>query len=641
MRGTGGTWCGAAIALAVVVIATPAASQTFNQFIAFGDSTIDSGWYRNAAPNSSNPLFNADFAIAVTQGGGKATTNPGLVSSQFLAGDFGLSAIPANQPGGTNYATGDARNAQSNVGVPNALQGAVPTVTQIGNYLAANNGRANPTALYLIGSGGNDISFALGNLPSAAQSPYVVTAANDLVAAIAHLAAAGARFIVVPDQPQSFGGAATEALRTTYDSALWGGLAAARVNFIPADINAMFRAVASNPSAFGFIPGAGPACTQPAGITSGWATFCSPTSTISTLVSPDAAQTHLFADDIHLTTAGQKIVADYEYSLIVAPSEISFLAEAPVKTRETLVETLYAQIALSQRQRSVGSFNAWITGDLSGLALSSGPGFPNAPGAPAAATVGADYAFAPGWLIGAALAVGNAAQSFSSGGSFLQNEFAASAYAALARGPVWADVIGTVGVLSDSVTRTVPIGITAQTNSGSTSGTNFSLAAEGGYSFFSGPFAHGPLAGMLLQQVHVNGYTESDAFAATGGFTALSFAGQTRNSAVSEIGYQASVEVGTWTPFAKLAWDHEFAATNRLVTASLTTIAAPSYSMPAAVLGTDWATATVGAGVRMGHGVTAYAMFLGEIGQANATYYGGQVGVNVALDAWRGPAQVF
>jgi hypothetical protein len=30
------------------------------------------------------------------------------------------------------------------------------------------------------------------------------------------------------------------------------------------------------------------------------------------------------------------------------------------------------------------------------------------------------------------------------------------------------------------------------------------------------------------------------------------------------------------------------------------------------------------------------------LGQANATFYGGQVGVNVALDAWRGgPAQVF
>jgi hypothetical protein len=45
--------------------------------------------YRSAAPNSTNPIYNADFAIAVTQGGGKATTNPGLVSSEFLAGAFG------------------------------------------------------------------------------------------------------------------------------------------------------------------------------------------------------------------------------------------------------------------------------------------------------------------------------------------------------------------------------------------------------------------------------------------------------------------------------------------------------------------------------------------------------------------------
>ncbi len=642
MSGIGGKWAGAAIALATVAAGTPAAGQSFNQFVAFGDSTIDSGWYRNAAPNSTNPVFNTDFAIALPQGGGKATTNPGLVSSEFLAGSFGLTAIPANQQGGTNYATGDARNAQFNTGVPNTLQGAVPTVVQIGNYLAANNGIANPAALYLIGSGGNDISYAAGNLPSAAQTPYVVGAANDLVAGIARLAAAGAHFIVVPDQPQSFGGATLEALRTTYDTTLWSGLAAAHVNFIPADINAMFRAVTSSPATFGLIAGAGPACTQPAGIPSGWATFCSPTSTVSTLVSPNAEQTHLFADDEHLTTAGQKIVADYEYSLIVAPSEISFLAETPLKTRETMIEGMRAQIAISQHGRGVGSFNAWITGDLSGLALSSGqPGFPSDPGVPAAATVGADYAFAPGWLVGAALAVGNTAQTFSLGGGFLQNEFAASAYAAFAGGPVWADVIGSAGALDDTVNRIVPIGITTQANTGSTSGTNFSVAAEGGYSFFAGPFAHGPLAGMLLQQVRINGYTESDAFAAAGGFTALSFAAQTRNSAVSELGYQASMDVGIWSPFAKLAWDHELASTNRLVTASLTTIAAPSYSMPAVVLGADWATAEIGASVRMSRGVTGYAMFIGEIGQTNASYFGAQIGVNVALNAWADPAKAF
>jgi outer membrane lipase/esterase len=516
----------------------------------------------------------------VTQGGGKATTNPGLVSSQFLAGDFGQTATPANQPGGTNYATGDARNAQSNVGVPNSLQGAVPTVTQINNYLAANGGVANSAALFLISSGGNDISYAAGNLSSAARTPYVIAAANDLVAGIAQLAAAGARLIVVPNQAQFFGGATLEALRTAYDNALWGGLAAARVNFIPADINAVFRAVTFNPQAFGLIAGAGPACTQPAGIPSGWATMCSLTSTVSTLVSPDAQETHLFADDIHLSTAGQKIVADYEYSLIVAPSEISFLAEAPVKTREAMVEGMLAQIAISQRQRSVGSFNTWITGSVASLALDSGqPGFPNDPGVPVSATVGADYAFAPGWLAGAAVSVANTTQTFSLSGSFLQNEFALSGYTAFLRGPVWAVGIGSAGGIYDSVNRIVPIGITTQSNTGSTNGTNLSLAAEGGYNFFTGPFAHGPLAGMLLQQVHINGYTETDAFGAVGGFTALSYSGQTRNSAVGELGYQASVDVGIWSPFAKIAWDHEFAATNRLVTASLTTISAPSYSI--------------------------------------------------------------
>jgi outer membrane lipase/esterase len=633
--------CLAAIAAWVAAV-SPAASQTINQFIGFGDSTIDSGWYRNAAPNSTNPVYNTDFAIAVTQGGGKATTNPGLVSSQFLAADFGQTAIPANQPGGTNYATGDARNAQFNVGVPDSLQGAVPTVTQINNYLAANNGVANSAALFLISSGGNDISYAAGNLPSAARTPYVIAAANDLVGGIIQLATAGARFIVVPNQAQSFGGATLEALRTAYDNALWGGLAAARVNFIPADINAVFRAVTSDPPAFGLIAGAGPACTQPAGISSGWATMCSATSTVSTLVSPDAEQTHLFADDIHLSTAGQKIVADYEYSLIVAPSEISFLAEAPVKTREAMVEGMLAQIAISQRQRVVGSFNTWITGSIASLALDSGqPGFPNDPGMPVSATVGADYAFAPGWLAGAAVSVGNTTQTFSLGGNFLQNEFAVSGYTAFRGGPIWAVGIGSAGGIYDNVNRIVPIGITTQSNTGSTSGTNLSLAAEGGYDFFSGPFTHGPLAGMLLQQVHINGYTETDAFAAVGGFTALSFADQTRNSAVGELGYQASVDVGIWSPFAKIAWDHEFAATNRLVTASLTTISAPSYSMPAVLLGNDWATVSAGTSVRLGRGITGYAMFLGEIGQANGAYYGAQLGLNVALNAWTATAGAF
>ena len=514
----------------------------------------------------------------------------------------------------------------------------MPTVTQISNYLAANGGVANPNALYLISSGGNDISFATANLPAGSQSAYVAGAANALVAAIVQLQAAGARTFVIPDTPQSFGGATTEALRATYNTTLWQGLAAAHVNFVPADINAMYRAAQASPGTFGLTGGGGPACTQPAGITSGWSTMCSPTSTISTLVSPNAEYTHLLADDIHLSTAGQLMEADYEYSLIVAPTEISLLAEAPVKTRQTMIEGMFTQIGLSQQNRNVGTYNAWIGGGVSALAVQSGaPGVPGDPGAPLGATVGVDYAFAPGWLVGGAVSVGNTLQSFSSGGSFQQNEFAVSAYAAYLGRPFWTDMIASAGYIDDNVDRIVPIGIAQIANTGATNGSNLSLAAEGGYNFQSGAVTHGPLAGMLLQRVHIDGYTETDQFAAVGGFTALSFANQNRNSAVTELGYQASMQFGKWSPFAKLTWDHEFAGAGRMVTASLTTIAAPSYYRPAVIPGTDWITLSAGTSVRLERGITGFVMFTGEAAQKSVTSYGGQVGVNVALSEWISP----
>ena len=628
---------GAALALAIGC--SPAASQSVGQVVVFGDSTVDSGWYRNAAPNSTNATYNTDFAIAVTQGGGTATTNPGPINSQLLAGFFGLTANPANTPGGTDYATGDARNAQSNVGVPNSLQGAVPTVTQISNYLAANGGVANPNTLYLISSGGNDISFATGNLPAGSQSAYVVRRRERArcCASSSCRRPAGA--------PSSSRHAAV--LRRRHHRGTARDLqhdAVAGPRCRPCQFRSG-RYQCDVPRGAGGTRNIRPdrrrrprPARSPPASPSGWSTMCSPTSTISTLVSPNAEYTHLLADDIHLSTAGQLMEADYEYSLIVAPTEISLLAEAPVKTRQTMIEGMFTQIGLSQQNRNVGTYNAWISGGVSALAVQSGaPGIPGDPGTPLGATVGVDYAFAPGWLAGGAVSVGNTLQSFSTGGSFQQNEFAVSAYAAYLGRPFWADVIASAGYIDDNVDRIVPIGIAQIANTGSTNGSNLSLAVEGGYNFQNGAVTHGPLAGVLLQRVHIDGYTETDQFAAVGGFTALSFANQNRNSAVSELGYQASVKLGNWSPFAKLTWDHEFAGAGRTVTASLTTIAAPSYTMPAVVPGTDWMALSAGTSVRLERGITGFAMFTGEAAQKSVTSYGGQIGVNVALSEWIAP----
>ena len=69
-----------------------------------------------------------------------------------------------------------------------------------------------------------------------------------------------------------------------------------------------------------------------------------------------------------------------------------------------------------------------------------------------------------------------------------------------------------------------------------------------------------------------------------------------------------------------------------VVNASLTTVAAPSYSMPAVVVGRDWATATVGTQVRFSQSLTGLASLTAQLGQTNATSYGGVIGLNYAFD---------
>jgi outer membrane lipase/esterase len=611
----------AALIVSWILWSGPAAAQAFNQFVAFGDSTIDSGWYRNLAFPTGNATVDALLPAAVANGGGVSTTGPGPVSSKLLASYFGLNGDPANQ-GGSNYATGGARNNQTG-----AQPNAVPTVTQINNYLAANNGIANANALYLIGSGGNDISLYFSqinaNTITLAQGLTNVTqSANDLVGAIARLRAAGARTVIVPNQPQSFNTATERTLRTTYNNTLWWGLASAGINFIPSDFNAVLQGVVANLGAFGFIAGAGPACVAPPGVTSGYALLCTP----QTLVAPNAQQTHLFADDIHLSTAGQKIVADYEYSLVVAPSMMSMLAEAPVQTRGTLIGVIQNQIPISQRSRGTVGFNTWLSGDVSSLKLKNYSGFPDDPGTPVSLTAGFDYKLPQEWLFGVALTVGGQNASFSQNfGGFRQNEFSVSAYAAHRAGPVWFDVIATYGTLKFDVTRNVPVGVTVQNNTASASGSNISLAGEGGYDFKAGALTHGPVAGMTVQQVHIDGFAES------GSFTSLGFAAQTRNSAVGAFGWQVAYDAGRWRPFAKATWAHEFASPNRNVTASLTTSVAPSYSLPAIVTGADWAVATAGTTVKLARNVTGLFALTGTAAQKNLAAYGGQVGVNVAF----------
>jgi outer membrane lipase/esterase len=330
-------------------------------------------------------------------------------------------------------------------------------------------------------------------------------------------------------------------------------------------------------------------------------------------------------DGVHLTEAGQLIEADYFYNLLVAPSEISFLAETALQTTFQTISGIQQQIDLTQRLRRSG-WNVWVNGELSYLKLdNSSAGFPGDPGLPLAGSLGIDYKWQNGWLAGAAITTGYVNPSFSLGGGYQQDAVALSLYTGYRNANWWGDLVATAIWLGYTTNRLVPIGITIQQNNGSTTGDDLSLAGEIGYDFHSGAVTHGPVTGFILQQVRIDGFTES------GSFTSLSFGSQIRNSEVGVLGYQARFDWGQWHPFAQLVWDHEFDPLDRMVTASLTTITAPSYSLPAVVLGRDWATATVGTQITLTPAWSGLTSFTAQIGQNHATVFGGLVGLNYAF----------
>jgi len=304
-----------------------------------------------------------------------------------------------------------------------------------------------------------------------------------------------------------------------------------------------------------------------------------------------------------------------------APSEISLLAENPVKSRAATIDLIMNQIPISQRTRGPLGFNVWASGDVSRLQIDRPVGFVGESATPTQVTAGIDTMSSGGILLGVAVSAGTKKAKFSQGGSFTQDEFSVSGYTAATLGPLWLNMIGTFGALHYDVNRVVPLGPVLKQNNTTTNGTNMSFSVRTGHNTVAGPVTFGPVIGLTLQSVHIDGFTES------GNVTSLAFSDQYRHSALGVLGYQASFDFGKFQPFAKVLWNHEFVSHDRLVTASLT----PSDSLPAVDLGKDWASATAGVSVGLGKGVTGLVSFTGQLGQDKVTNYGGQVGLNVAF----------
>lgn len=328
-----------AILAAGVFCVSHASAASFDAFYAFGDSTIDSGWWKGAlngqcgdvtpSCTTGNATKDAKIAAAIANGGTGAPVGVGLMNTQILAAYYGLTAIPANQSGGTNYAISGALSSPTpGGGNLNPSPNLPSTVGQITNYLGAHVNMADPASLYLVSSGGNDITYAQNNFIGLAnREAFLATQAASLANAIHTLQLAGGSNIVVN------GLSGTGTLGLFWTSTLFADLNALNVQYVGVDVAGLITDVETNPTAFGITPGfqfqgtAGDgnattsACIAGAGA-SGWGQWCADTTTqdpggqYSRLRAADSEQTSLWSDNQHLSAHGQQILADYEYGLI-------------------------------------------------------------------------------------------------------------------------------------------------------------------------------------------------------------------------------------------------------------------------------------------------------------------------------------
>jgi outer membrane lipase/esterase len=483
----------------------------------------------------------------------------------------------------------------------------------------------------MIASGANDLIYAQ-TTTTVLPSNYLATQANTLVSRVASLQAAGARTITVlnilnyarlVDASGNIPAADADKLvqSTAFAQQLWGGMAAAGVNFVPVDVDNLFKYVSKNPTKFGFTA-ANVLSMNPA-VTTSSALIASP----SQLVSPDAEQTHLFSDSKHLSAAGQVIEADYMYNLLTAPGQISLLAESAVQGGLARTSLLQGQFALSAQDRSAKGTKAWFKVGVQDLRLKNSANFPTSSGSPVSGTVGVDFLAQSGVLLGAAITAEDQTQDYSTGGHFDQSSETLSLYAATRTGALSGSAVLSYGLLQNSVARQTITGRFTDLNTGDTRGHSLGLGLRGVYELQVGAFSTGPVVGLVLQKQRVDAFTETG----VSGVSALSYGRQSRNSAVSQVGWSGALKLGQLQPFAAVEWNHEWTGRGRAVLSSITTMSAPSYFSEAAPIATNWGTVALGVSFKLSTQLELRASASSVFGSSRLTSSGGDLSLKYSF----------
>jgi len=550
--------------LALACAQAIAAPSPYSKFIVFGDSLNDAGQFTDpGGPAGATLRFTNRTGPIYLDGSGEIRA---ANSTQLLGGKLGFSpdqtaastsAVRANQglPDGNNWAVGGYRTDQ--------ILDSITTTSDTGErsragYLPTNNFRADPNALYYLSGGGND--FLQGRVTSLDGAN---AAADRLVSSVQTLQQAGARYIMVwllPDiglTPAINGTplqAFTSQLSAQFNTELVSRLQSVNAEIIPLNIPLLLKETFANPAQFGLATDqnltatcfSGDSCTENAryGINS---------------ATPDPTKL-IYNDSVHPTETGQRLIADYAYSLLAAPWELTLLPEMAQGTLRAHQDELRNQwLADWENWQGVGQWRAIVAGGGQHQDFDTQSSGASADGNGYNLNIGGSYRLDEAWRVG--VAAGFYHQKLDAGqddSEYKLNTYMGTAFAQYQQNRWWADAAMTAGHLDyDSLKRKFDLGVNERGEKGDTSGYVLGISDRLGYDIAqqaSSPWHLSPFVSADFAKVKVDGYSENGADA-----TALTFDDQSRNSRRLGVGIQGKYQVTPQTQvFGEFAHEREY-----------------------------------------------------------------------------------
>lgn len=554
----------------------------YSGLIVFGDSLSDAG----QLPDPDGPLGST---MRKTNRVGP-TYQPGngevydLNATQILNQKLGFgimrgSTSPVNQSfgieDGNNWAVAGNRTDEilnSIVDVGGSIAG---SRTRDG-YLVERGFRADPNALYYLTGGGNDfLQFRVLNTDQAQAS------AGRLVDSVEALQQAGGKYIMVwllPDlglTPNYFGGGLqgfVTGLAQDFNNELVSQLAQVNAEIIPLNVSLMISEVLSDPGHYGLLN------DRTALLSTCFDNCDTQNATFGVNgTNPDPTKL-IFNDSVHPTIGGQTLIANYAYSLLAAPYEITLLPEMAQGVLRAHQGQLRSQwLADWEAWQGVGQVRSFITAGgqrqdfdrQSSAASADGDGY--------SLNLGASYRLHEAWRLGVALGLDK--QELEAGASdYDLNSYLLSAFAQYQHNRWWGDLSASVGKLDyDDLQRSFDLGVATRTEKGDTDGDLWAVSGRFGYDIAQpGSNWHlSPFISADYARTEVDGYSESGARS-----TALTFGDQTRTSKRLGVGFQGRWAITANTQvFAEIAREKEYEDDTREVNIALNSLPSLDFTL--------------------------------------------------------------